>query len=69
MFRILLAAALASFMTVPSFSADDDTKKLKVGDKAPVFKLRNHDRKDLSLEQLLKKKKFVAVVFYRSASW
>jgi cytochrome oxidase Cu insertion factor (SCO1/SenC/PrrC family) len=41
---------------------------LKVGAKAPVFKLMDQNGKERGLDEFLKKGK-VALVFYRSASW
>ena len=41
---------------------------LKVGEKAPAFTLRDHEGKERSLDEFLKKGK-VALVFYRSADW
>jgi cytochrome oxidase Cu insertion factor (SCO1/SenC/PrrC family) len=41
---------------------------LKVGVKAPIFKLKDQNGKDRELDEFLKKGK-VALVFYRSASW
>lgn len=41
---------------------------LAVGQKAPMFTLKNQNGNDVSLESLLKKGP-VAVVFYRSADW
>ena len=41
---------------------------LKVGEKAPAFKLKDHAGKERSLDEFVKQGK-VALVFYRSASW
>jgi cytochrome oxidase Cu insertion factor (SCO1/SenC/PrrC family) len=41
---------------------------LKVGTKAPAFKLQDQNGKERSLDEFLNKGK-VALVFYRSASW
>ncbi len=41
---------------------------LKVGAKAPAFKLKDQNGKERELDEFLKKGK-VALVFYRSASW
>jgi cytochrome oxidase Cu insertion factor (SCO1/SenC/PrrC family) len=41
---------------------------LNVGTKAPAFKLKDQQGKEVSLETLLKKGK-VALVFHRSAEW
>ena len=48
-------------------SADAKTG-LKVGVKAPAFKLKDQNGKEHELDEFLKKGK-VALVFYRSASW
>ncbi len=49
--------------------AQRSTPGLKVGAKAPNFELKNQKGEKTSLETLLKAKKPVALVFYRSASW
>lgn len=41
---------------------------IKVGEKAPEFKLKDQDGKEVALKDLLKEDK-VALVFYRSADW
>ncbi|HJZ53930.1 MAG TPA: hypothetical protein VKE74_03180 [Gemmataceae bacterium] len=41
---------------------------LKVGTKAPAFKLKDQAGQERTLEEFVKKGK-VALVFYRSASW
>ena len=41
---------------------------LKIGEKAPEFKLKDQDGKERALSEFLKKGK-VALVFYRSADW
>lgn len=69
MLRHLLTGSLAIVLLGQSLSADEKTKKLKVGDAAPAFKLRAHNGKDIALKDLLKKQKFTALVFHRSASW
>lgn len=43
--------------------------ELKVNDLAPEFELQDQDGKKVSLKQLLSKRKYVAIVFYRSADW
>ena len=64
-----LGLALVFGMAFTVFAEDDnvpkDNLKLK---KAPAFKLKDQSGKEQSLEGLLKKKN-VALVFYRSASW
>lgn len=42
---------------------------IKVGDSAPPFTLKNQSGADVKLQDLLSRKKFVAIVFYRSADW
>ena len=41
---------------------------IKVGEKAPAFKLKDQNGKEQSLEDLVKQGS-VALVFYRSADW
>jgi hypothetical protein len=41
---------------------------LKVGEKAPAFKLKDQDGKERTLEEFTKKGT-VALVFHRSAEW
>ena len=41
---------------------------LKVGEKAPAFKLKDQDGKERTLEEFTKKG-MVALVFHRSAGW
>ena len=48
--------------------APDEKTGLKVGEKAPAFKLKDQNGKERTLEEFLKEGK-VALVFYRSASW
>jgi hypothetical protein len=45
-----------------------DGPGVKVGEKAPAFKLKDQNGKEQSLEDLVKKSG-VALVFYRSADW
>lgn len=42
---------------------------IKVGDPAPPFTLKNQSGADVKLQDLLSRKKFLAIVFYRSADW
>jgi cytochrome oxidase Cu insertion factor (SCO1/SenC/PrrC family) len=46
----------------------DSKTGLKVGAKAPAFKLQDQNGKESELDEFLKKGK-IALVFYRSASW
>ena len=48
--------------------AMDEKTGVKVGAKAPNFKLKASDGKEYALDELTKKGK-VAVVFFRAASW
>jgi cytochrome oxidase Cu insertion factor (SCO1/SenC/PrrC family) len=48
--------------------APEEKTGLKVGEKAPAFKLKDQNGKERSLEEFVKEGK-VALVFYRSASW
>ncbi len=61
---VLLFSASAGAQHAP-ISAEHG---LKVGDKAPEFKLPSHEGKDVSLEDL-RKNGSVALVFHRSADW
>ena len=45
-----------------------DKTGLKLGEKAPTFKLKDQAGKERTLEEFLKKGK-VAIVFHRSAEW
>jgi len=54
--------------TTSAFQPPEAKTGLKVGAKAPTFKLKDQDGKDRDLDEFLKKGK-VALVFYRSASW
>lgn len=51
-------------------AADPPPEKtgLKVGEKAPAFRLKDQTGKERTLDEFVKKGK-VALVFYRSASW
>jgi hypothetical protein len=51
-----------------SVSFADEPVGLKVGAKAPGFKLKNQDGKETSLTGLFEKGP-VALVFFRSADW
>ena len=60
--------ALLAMAVLTSVCTAQEIPGLKVGDKAPAFKLKDQKGKDVSLQALLKKGK-VAVVFTRSADW
>ena len=62
--------ALASSAPSPAPAAEPPPEKtgLKVGEKAPAFKLKDQNGKERTLEEFVKQGK-VALVFYRSASW
>ena len=69
------ALALAAAGTIHASEETDEPDKkkkeapgLEVGVKAPAFKLKDQNEKDVELSGLLKKGS-VALVFFRSASW
>lgn len=64
---IALLLALQSTGWALSLPAHDDPS-LKVGDRAPAFTLKDHNGVEISLRELTQDG-YVAVVFYRSASW
>ena len=70
--RKLLAAVFAVGLTLTAHAkaADPPPEKtgLKVGAKAPAFKLKDQNGQERTLDEFVKKGK-VALVFYRSASW
>ena len=41
----------------------------KVGEKAPAVKLKDQSSKERTLDDIRKDADYVAIVFYRSASW
>jgi cytochrome oxidase Cu insertion factor (SCO1/SenC/PrrC family) len=49
--------------------ASEEKAGLKVGAKAPAFALKDQAGKERTLDEFRKGDGFVAVVFYRSASW
>lgn len=67
--RIALGLA-AIVMAAPAWAADPPAEKtgLKVGEKAPAFKLKDQAGKERTLAEFVKQGK-VALVFYRSAAW
>ena len=78
MFRITMTTAALSALVValvaaPTASsaqkpADENLTGVKVGDKAPSFKLMDQNGQEQSLDEIVKKGK-TALIFYRSASW
>jgi cytochrome oxidase Cu insertion factor (SCO1/SenC/PrrC family) len=60
---LLLAAGVRAAEPAP-----EEKTGLKVGEKAPAFKLKDQNGKERTLEEFVKEGK-VALVFYRSASW
>jgi cytochrome oxidase Cu insertion factor (SCO1/SenC/PrrC family) len=68
--RVLtLAAVLAVAAAAPAADPPVEGKTgLKVGEKAPAFKLKDQDGKERTLEEFTKKGT-VALVFHRSAGW
>jgi cytochrome oxidase Cu insertion factor (SCO1/SenC/PrrC family) len=67
--RIALGMA-AILAAAPAWAADPPPEKtgLKVGEKAPAFKLTDQAGKERTLDEFVKQGK-VALVFYRSAAW
>jgi cytochrome oxidase Cu insertion factor (SCO1/SenC/PrrC family) len=65
----VLAVGLALAASVRGADpAPDEKTGLKIGEKAPAFKLKDQSGKERTLEEFVKEGK-VALVFYRSASW
>lgn len=62
-----LAFALAASAPAADPPSDEKTG-IKVGEKAPAFKLKDQTGEERELSALLKRGP-VALVFYRSASW
>jgi len=68
---ILSAAGLlclSTFVAAQDLAPPEKTG-LKVGEKAPAFKLKDQTGKERTLGDLSKDAEYVALVFYRSASW
>ena len=63
-FGLLVGAGVAS----SADPAPDEKTGIKVGEKAPEFKLKDQAGEERALSALLKNGP-VALVFYRSASW
>jgi cytochrome oxidase Cu insertion factor (SCO1/SenC/PrrC family) len=56
-------------LAVASDSAPPEKTGLKVGENAPAFELADQNGKQRTLDDLAKGADYVAIVFYRSASW
>lgn len=66
--RQLMTIGLVLLTT--ALRADESTnRQLKVGDAVPEFSLADATGKQIALTDLLKRQKYVALVFYRSADW
>ena len=65
---LALLAALNVQVKAQGKPAPEELTGLKVGAKAPSFRLKDQQGKERSLDEFLKKGK-VALVFYRSADW
>jgi hypothetical protein len=63
-----LTIALLTASTGRSVDPPEEKTGLKIGTKAPAFKLKDQTGKERTLDEFVKKGK-VALVFYRSASW
>jgi len=70
--RVSTLASFVLLLTVPPASAAEPPivgkTGLKVGEKAPAFRLKDQDGKERTLEEFTKKGT-VAIVFHRSAGW
>jgi len=67
----VLAVAVGLCVALSAASADpppEEKTGLKVGEKAPEFKLKDQSGKERELKEMLKDGP-VALVFFRSASW
>jgi hypothetical protein len=71
--RHTLIVAVAGLLCLVSVSAQEPALQektgLKVGQKAPAFKLRDQTDKQQTFDDLAKNADYVALVFYRSANW
>jgi hypothetical protein len=65
--RALVVAAVAG--AVAAAGQPEDKTGLKVGTKAPAFKLKDQAGKERRLDEFLKAGGPVVLVFHRSASW
>ena len=64
----LVAVALVLVATANAAEPPPEKTGLKIGEKAPAFKLKDQNGKERELAEFVKQGK-VALVFYRSASW
>jgi hypothetical protein len=69
--RYLRACVVLALLAGVVGAADPPEEKtgLKVGTKAPAFKLKDQAGKERSLDEFLKAGGPVVIVFHRSASW
>ena len=72
--RHTLVVAVAGLLCMAAFAVAQDVAPpektgLKVGQKAPAFKLNDQTGKPRTLEDICNDVDYVALVFYRSASW
>jgi len=63
---ILMAVLIATLKTV--VQAAPEPKEIRVGDRAPLFTLKDQNKREVSLETMMKKGP-VALVFIRSIEW
>jgi cytochrome oxidase Cu insertion factor (SCO1/SenC/PrrC family) len=66
--RVMACWLFLAGVALAAEPAPESKTGLKVGEKAPEFKLKDQAGQEQSLTELLKTKP-VAIVFYRSASW
>lgn len=69
--RFSIAAGLILGLAASAWAADkapEEKTGLKVGEKAPEFKLKDQNGNEHTLGEFLKKGN-VALIFYRSANW
>ena len=71
--RTVIVAVAGLLCLAPFVSAQSPTPPektgLKIGEKAPSFKLKDQSGKERTLDELRNDARYVALVFYRSASW
>jgi cytochrome oxidase Cu insertion factor (SCO1/SenC/PrrC family) len=65
---VAVGALLGAGAAAAADPAPDEKTGIKVGEKAPAFKLKDHTGAERELSALLKDGP-VALVFYRSADW
>ena len=69
--NVLLGSLVVFLSRQPRSAADPPVEGktgLKVGEKAPAFKLKDQNGKERTLEEFTKQG-MVAIVFHRSAGW